>query len=60
MKKALSLVLAALMLFAALGSLTACNDAEVAKVIDIALSEEEYAFAVVHQQPQLTWKVQRE
>ena len=46
MKKVLSLVLAALMLVAALGTLTSCTDADVAKVINIALSEEEYAFAV--------------
>lgn len=46
MKKVLSLFLAALMLFVAMGSLTACNDEPVAKVIDIALSEEKYAFAV--------------
>ena len=46
MKKILSLALALVMLVVAMGTLTACNDDPVAKVIDIALSEEEYAFAV--------------
>ena len=48
MKKVLSLILAVLMLFSAVSALTSCGgDAkDVAKVINIALSEEEYAFAV--------------
>ena len=51
MKKLLSIVLAVAMLCGAVAMLSACNapeaeDVDVVKVIDIALTEEEYAFAV--------------
>ncbi|MBR2892261.1 MAG: transporter substrate-binding domain-containing protein, partial [Clostridia bacterium] len=55
MKKFLAIVLAALMLF----SLAACGDnttnepKEVVKIIDINLTEEEYAFGVDKNQPEL-------
>ena len=55
MKKVLSLLLAVLMLFSAVSALTSCGgDAkDVAKVINIALSEEEYAFAVAKDDAEL-------
>lgn len=51
MKKLLSLVLAVLMLCSAVAMFSACNapeaeDKDVVKVVDIKLTEEEYAFAV--------------
>ena len=51
MKKLLSIVLAVVMLCGAVAMFSACTapeaeDADVVKVIDIALTEEEYAFAV--------------
>ncbi len=55
MKKILALVLAALM---AVLTLAACGtDADVVKVIDIDLTEEEYAFGVDKTQPELLTKV---
>lgn len=56
MKKILSLVLAALML---VSILTACGDAKSSKVkvIDINLTEEEYAFGVDKTQPELLEQV---
>ena len=55
MKKVLSLVLALTMLFSAVGILSSCGGeaADVAKVINIALSEEEYAFAVAKDDAEL-------
>lgn len=58
MKKFLAIALAAIMLFA----LAACGDnsadnADVVKVIDINLTEEEYAFGVDKAQPELLEKV---
>ncbi|MBQ8552194.1 MAG: transporter substrate-binding domain-containing protein [Clostridia bacterium] len=55
MKRILALVLAALM---AVLTLTACGeDKDVVKVIDIDLTEEEYAFGVDKTQPELLTKV---
>ena len=55
MKKILALVLAALM---AVLTLAACGtDADVVKVIDIDLTEEDYAFGVDKTQPELLTKV---
>ncbi len=55
MKRILALVLAALM---AVLTLAACGaDADVVKVIDIDLTEEEYAFGVDKTQPELLTKV---
>lgn len=54
MKKILSLVLAMLMILTCVAALSACNkeDAKV-KVIDIGLTEEEYAFAVAKDNTEL-------
>ena len=56
MKKIITLVLALCM---ALSSLTACGNAtaKTAKVIDIELTSEQYAFGVDKKQPELLEKV---
>lgn len=55
MKKVLAIVLAALMLFAlaACGGNTDTETTEKVKIVDIALTEEEYAFGVDKAQPEL-------
>ena len=57
MKKITALLLAALMLVSVLGALTACGGNAGVKVIDIALSEEEYAFAVAKDDAELLTQV---
>ena len=57
MKKITALLLAALMLVSALGALTSCGGGAGVKVIDIALSEEEYAFAVAKDDAELLAQV---
>ncbi len=57
MKKITALLLAALMLVSVLGALTACGGGASVKVIDIALSEEEYAFAVAKDDAELLTQV---
>lgn len=58
MKKIISLALALIMLLGVVGTLASCGgDTEVAKVIDIALSEEEYAFAVAQDDAELLAQV---
>lgn len=58
MKKAIAIVLAALMMFAlvACGGNTEDDKKDVVKVIDINLTEEEYAFGVDKDQPELLEK----
>ncbi len=46
MKKVLSLVLAALMLFSVMGAFSACGGNVQVKIIDIKLTDEEYAFLI--------------
>ena len=58
MKKIISLALALIMLLGVVGTLASCGgDTKVAKVIDIALSEEEYAFAVAQDDAELLAQV---
>ncbi len=58
MKKLLSIILAVAMLTTALFTLASCgNDSGKVKVIDIALSEEQYAFAVGKNDAELLTKV---
>ena len=57
MKKNLALMLAALMLVGVLASFTACGGGAGVKVIDIALSEEEYAFAIAKDNAELLTQV---
>ncbi len=58
MKKVLSMVLAALMLITAVAAFTSCGKSSgKVKVIDIALSEESYAFGVNKQDSELLGKV---
>lgn len=56
MKKIVSLLLAMMLAFACL-ALTACGATKQVKVIDIALTNEKYAFGVDKNQPQLLEKV---
>ena len=53
MKKIISLVLALALMVGCAFTLISCGAEEVAKVIDIALSEEEYAFAVSKENTEL-------
>ena len=58
MKKTLSVILAAVMLFAAVLTLGSCGKSSgKVKVVDIALSEESYAFAVSKEDAELLGKV---
>ncbi len=57
MKKITALLLAALMLVGVLGALTACSGNAGVKVIDIALSEEEYAFGIAKEDTELLTQV---
>ena len=50
MKRIVSLILAVVLAFACL-ALTACGAADEVKVIDIALTDEKYAFGVDKNQP---------
>ena len=56
MKRIVSLILAAVLAFACL-ALTACGAADEVKVIDIALTDEKYAFGVDKNQPELLTQV---
>lgn len=57
MKKVLSFALAAVLLIGTLLTLASCGNSGKAKVIDIALSEEQYAFAVGKNDAELLTKV---
>lgn len=57
MKKVLSLALAAILLVGTLLTLASCGSSSKVKVIDIALSEEQYAFAVGKNDAELLTKV---
>ena len=56
MKRIVSLILAVVLAFACL-ALTACGAADEVKVIDIALTDEKYAFGVDKNQPELLAQV---
>ena len=56
MKRIVSLILAAVLAFACL-ALTACGAVDEVKVIDIALTDEKYAFGVDKNQPELLTQV---
>ena len=57
MKKILSIVLVVALLSVAVFALAACNDDKGVKVIEIPLTEEEYAFGINKNDPELLAQV---
>lgn len=57
MKKIISIIVIAALLAVGVFALTACNDKESVKVIDIRLTDEEYAFGVNKNDPELLAEV---